>query len=89
MHCSRLMDNISDRDASHLNTYIQYVLYGKYYSLLFVFLFKVKKNEGKIKKKTRRKYLNFNTFSKRIDTKGTLAQVQHYNATFTVIADEQ
>lgn len=51
MHCSRLMDNISDRDASHLNTYIQYVLYGKYYSLLFVFLFKVKKNEGKIKKK--------------------------------------
>uniref|UniRef100_A0A8W8J7T5 C-type lectin domain-containing protein n=1 Tax=Magallana gigas TaxID=29159 RepID=A0A8W8J7T5_MAGGI len=26
-HCSRLMDNISDRDISHLNTYVQYALY--------------------------------------------------------------
>lgn len=35
------------------------------------------------------KLLKFNTFSTRIDTKGTLTQVQHYNATFTVIADVQ
>lgn len=43
-HCSRLMDNISDRDISHLSTYVQYALYGKHFSFLFVFLYKVKHN---------------------------------------------
>lgn len=38
------MDNISDRDISHLNTYVQYALYGKKFSFLFVFLYKVKHN---------------------------------------------
>lgn len=38
------MDNISDRDISHLNTYVQYALYGKNFSFLFVFLYKVKNN---------------------------------------------